>query len=199
MTRKIVLAATLAMLAAGAVPAAAEGPFIPAQTATEYLAKDRLIGAKVHDSSGKIVADIEDLIIDGDNKVVGVVMGVGGVLGLGEKKVGVVLSALGIEATETSVNVVMPTATKEALEAAPAFERAKPKKGWLQRAVEKGEEFKDKTKDAYEKAKEQAGPALEKAKEAAKSVIEKAQEAAHPSETAAPAPATPAPAEAPKN
>ena len=65
-----------------------------AQSDTEYLAKDHLIGAKVHGAEGTIVGDVEDLIVNDQNQVIGVVMGTGGYLGWAEKKVGVALSSL---------------------------------------------------------------------------------------------------------
>jgi hypothetical protein len=176
------LSIALAALIAGALPAVADETFISEQKPTEYLAKDRLIGAKVHDTSGKIIGDIEDLIINGDQQVAGVIMGVGGFLGLGEKKVAVTTTSLSLESTDGKLNVVMPSATKDTLTAAPAYKRINPPKGWLQRAVEKGQELKDKStgtaQDAYDKAKHDAGPALEKAKESAKETYEKAKDAA---------------------
>lgn len=210
------LSIALAALIAGALPAFADDTFIAEQKPTEYLAKDRLIGSKVHDTSGKIIGDIEDLIINGDQQVAGVIMGVGGFLGVGEKKVAVTTTSLSLETTaDGKLNVVMPSATKDTLSAAPAYKRINPPKGWLQRAVEKGQELKDKSsgtaKDAYDKAKHEAGPALEKAKEAAKetyekakdaasSAAEKAKEAAKSAVDKAKEAATPAtPAEAPKN
>lgn len=194
-------AAVLTTLAAVAVRADDTATFITEQKMTEYLAKDRLIGAKVHDSDGKIIGDIEDLIVGNDDHVVGVVMGVGGILGLGEKKVGVTTSALQLEVTDGKMHVIMPAATKEALTSAPAFKRVSPKKGLYERAVEKGEELRDKSavtaKDAMDAAKEKSGPAFERAKKAAQDVIDQAREAAKP---AAPAPApvsTPAPSATP--
>jgi hypothetical protein len=196
-----VLSIALAGLIAGALPAFADDTFIAEQKLTEYLAKDRLIGAKVKGPDGKIIGDIEDLIINNDGQVVGAIMGVGGFLGVGEKKVAVVLKSLGLEVVEGKLNVTMPAATKEVLTAAPAYKRVKPPKGWLQRAVEKGQELKDKSsvtaEDAVEKAKENAGPALESAKqkanevietakEKAQGVVEKANEAAKPAEPAKP-------------
>ncbi|MGQ0457546.1 MAG: PRC-barrel domain-containing protein [Hyphomicrobium sp.] len=182
-------AATLFAVLAGAfAPAVADDVFIAEQTPTQYLAKDRLIGAKVHDANNVIIADIEDLIVDTDDRVVGAIMGVGGFLSLGEKKVAVRLSALKLEATDGKLHVVMPSATKETLTAAPAFKRVAPKKGLLERAIEKGAEMRDKSgvtaTDAYKAAKEKAGPALEKAQEAARDVIEKAKEAAKPAQPA---------------
>jgi PRC-barrel domain len=176
------LSIALAAFVAGALPAHAEGMFIAEQKLTEYLAKDRLLGAKVKGADGKIVGDIEDLIINGDGQVVGAIMGVGGFLGVGEKKVAVEIKALGLEVTDGKMNVTLSSATKEALTAAPAYKRVNPPKGWIQRAVEKGQELKDKSsvtaKDAVDKAKQNAGPALENAKHKAEEVIDAAKEKA---------------------
>ena len=180
-------------LAAGSVPALADDAFLTEQTQTEYLVNDRLIGVNVHDSDGKVIGDVEDLIVDGDNKIVGAIIGVGGLLGVGEKKVAVSLPSLSIESTDKGIVITMPAATKDALTAAPAYKRANPPKGWLQRATEKGEEIRDKSgpayekakaaaKEAYESAKEKAGPALEKAKQEAQDAIDKAKQSAQPAD-----------------
>lgn len=187
MISKISTLALVALLA-GAVPAFADDTFLAEQQPTEYLAKDRLLGANVHGKDGKIIGDIEDLVVDKDNKIIGVIIGVGGLLGVGEKKVAVSLPSLGIEAADGKVTVSMPSATKEVLAAAPAYKRANPPIGWLQRAVDKGEEIRDKSgpayedakkaaKEAYQAAKEKAGPALEKAKQEAQDALDKAKKA----------------------
>ena len=192
MTAKIV-ALALGALIAGAMPALADETFFAEQKPTEYLARDRLLGANVHDKDGKIIGDVEDLVVDSDNRIVGVIIGVGGLLGVGEKKVAVSLPSLGIEAAGGKVNVTMPSATKESLTAAPAYKRANPPIGWLQRAADKGDEIRDKSgpayekakeaaKEAYESAKEAAGPVLEKAKEEAREALDKAKDATHPSD-----------------
>lgn len=202
MTTKL-LPAFLAAALLAAVPAKADDLFIKEQKLTEYLAKDRLIGAKVTGADGKIIGDVEDLIIDTDDHIAGVIMGVGGFLGLGEKKVAVKPSALKFEATDGKINVQMAAATKDVLASAPAYQRVAPPKGIMERATSKLQELKDKSsvtaKDALDSAQKNAGPALEQAKEkaneayekaksAAKDAMEKAKEAAKPS----------APAEAPK-
>ena len=74
--------------------------FYKGQEAGQYLARDRLIGAKVLNKDGQVIGDIEDLIVTSDNKVEGVIMGVGGFLGAGEKKIGVRLAALRFETKE---------------------------------------------------------------------------------------------------
>lgn len=213
--KKTILSAAAAALMLTATAAFAEDAastadlFIKAQTPTQYLAKDRLLGAKVKNAKGEIVGDIEDLIIDNDDHVSGVIMGVGGFLGLGEKKVAVKTSALQLEVTDGKMNVSLASATKESLKAAPTYERITPPKGILERIKEKAKELTDKSsataKDAYEAAKEKAGPAVEQAKEkakeayehakeATKEAVDKAKEAAKPADTPAETP----PAEAPK-
>jgi len=206
-------AVALVILTTGALAgtAAPQGVFIKSQTADEYLAKDHLIGVKVKGPDGAIIGDIEDLIITDGNTVVGIVMGTGGFLGMAEKKVGVQLSALKFEEANGVLSVTLPDATKDALDAAPPFERAQPKKSLLDRAKEKAIELRDKTsattsdavekaKPALEEAKQKAAEAYEKAKEAATPAYEKAKEAvqgavdAAKPETPAPTPDVPAPA-----
>lgn len=169
-----------------ATPALAQAPtaesiFIQTQNESEYLAKDLLIGAKVHNDEGKIVGDIEDVVLNDWNRVEGVVMGTGGFLGVAEKKVGVKLSALKFSDKDGKTYVALPGITKEMLDAVEPFKRAKPQKTLLERAMEKAQELTDKgsvtAKEAYDKAKEQAGPAYEKAKEAAKHGYDSAKEA----------------------
>ncbi len=156
--------------------------FVRGQEPGQYLAKDRLIGAKVQNKDGAIIGDIEDLIVTRDNEIVGVVMGTGGFLGAGEKKVGVRLSALQITTKDGKLMVSLPQASKEVLAALEPFKRAEPKKSLTERAKEKAKELSDKTKettkDAAAAAKEKAGPALEKAKDAAGAAYEKAKDAA---------------------
>ncbi len=174
-----------------AAPAFAESPadatvppntFIESQPEAHYLARDVLIGAKVQSSDGKIIGDIEDVILNDWNRVQGVIMGTGGFLGVAEKRIGVTLGALEFQEKDGKRVVVLPNVTKETLKAVPAFKRAEPKKSLLQRAMEKARELTDKSaetaKEAYEKAKESAGPALEKAGEAAGKAYESTKDAA---------------------
>lgn len=183
-----ILSFALTAMIASSLPALAENTagagdtFIAAQKLTEYLAKDRLIGANVKNKDGQVIGDIEDLIIDNDDRVAGVIMGVGGFLGIGEKKIAVKTSALQLEVTDGKMNVTMAAATKDALKGAPAFQRVNPPKGILERVMAKGQELKDKSsvtaKDAVDAAKEKAGPAMEKAKQQAGEAMDKAKEAA---------------------
>ncbi len=171
------------------------GVFVTGQTPGQWLAKDRLLGAKVLNKEGAIIGDIEDLIVNPvTNQISGVIMGAGGFLGVGEKKIGVSLAAL-VQTTKDGKTVLtLPSATKEVLAAVPAFQRAEPKKSLIDRTKEKAKELTDKTKetakDAAAAVKEKAGPALEKAKEATSKAVEKAKEAVTPAPATTPAPTT---------
>jgi sporulation protein YlmC with PRC-barrel domain len=134
------LALALAVTAALALPALAQkkeepkkeaakvaipaNTFFKGQTASQYMASERLIGAKVVNKDGQTVGTIDDLILTTGNQVEGVVMGVGGFLGVGEKKVGVRIGALRITTADGRTTVTLPGATKEMLSAVPAYQYA---------------------------------------------------------------------------
>lgn len=158
------------------------GVFFKGQQANQILARDFLVGAKVRNDTGQIIGDIEDLILNDQNQIEGVIMGTGGFLGAAEKKVGVRLSALKISESGGKTTVTLPAATKDVLKALEPYKRAKAPKSMMDRAMEKAQELYDKSaetsKEAYQTAKEQAGPTLQKAKEAAGQAYEKGKEAA---------------------
>ncbi len=182
----LTLAATAAALALWSVAAAADpvaipaNIFLPTQGGGQYLAKDLLLGGKVYNADGKIIGDIEDLILNSNNQIEGVVMGTGGFAGFGEKHVAVLLSALQIKNDDGKITISLPQATKEVLDALEPFQRVSPPKSLLDRAIEKAHELTDKgsvtAKDAYDKA----GPALEKAREQAKETYEQVRKDAGP-------------------
>jgi sporulation protein YlmC with PRC-barrel domain/ElaB/YqjD/DUF883 family membrane-anchored ribosome-binding protein len=173
----LVAAGSLVAVAARAQDATV---FVPAQTDTQYLAKDHLIGAKVHGKDGTIIGDVEDLIINDQNTVVGVVMGTGGYLGFAEKKIGVDLASLKFDEKDGVMFVSLPDVTKEALDAAPAFARKKPPRSLFDTAKEKVHELSDKTKASAQSAIDKAKPALEQAKEKAIEAVDEAKKAAGP-------------------
>ena len=158
-----------------------EGVFYEGQQPTQYLAADLLLKAKVRGADGEIFGDIEDLILNQYNQVEGVIIGVGGFLGVGEKRIGVRYSALQFTDKGGETVVSLPQATKEVIKALAPYKRARPPKSFLQGVTERAKELAAKTsettKDAYEKAKKQVGPALDKAQQEAGKAYEKAKEA----------------------
>ena len=183
----LTLAATAAALALWSVAAAADpvaipaNIFLPTQGGGQYLAKDLLLGGKVYNADGKIIGDIEDLILNSNNQIEGVVMGTGGFAGFGEKHVAVLLSALQIKNEDGKITISLPQATKEVLDALEPFQRVSPPKSLLDRAIEKAHELTDKgsvtAKDAYDKGWPGAG----KGARAGKGDLRAGQEGCRPS------------------
>ena len=175
-----------------------QGIFFTDQQPNQYLAADLLLTASVHGADGKIFGDVEDLIMNEYNQVEGVIIGVGGFLGLGEKRIGVRYSALQFKDEGGRTVVSLPQATKDVIKAIKPYKRARPPKSFLQGVTDRAKELAAKTtettKEAYEKAKkevapalkkaqEEAGKAYEKAKDATKQALEKAREAAQPKQS----------------
>jgi len=82
-----------------------------------------LIGSTVYTPANETVGDINDLIVGLDGKVQGVVIGVGGFLGLGEKDVAVKMDEITVQPEDANKNNVrlILNSTKADLEAAPEF------------------------------------------------------------------------------
>ena len=99
--------------------------FFKGQTASQYLAGEQLIGAKVTNKDGQTVGTISDLIVGPGDKIEGVLLAVGGFLGVGEKKIGVRIGVLKISTAGGKVAISIPAATKELLGAVPTYERKK--------------------------------------------------------------------------
>jgi len=178
----VITTAVLSATATGTFAQLPDGVFYNAQNSNQYLASDLLLKAKVHDADGKIFGDIEDLILNEHNQIEGVIIGIGGFMGVGEKRIGVRFSALQFTDADGKTTVVLPQATKAVLKEVPAYKRSRPPKSFLESATERAKELSAKTtettKEAYEKAKTNVGPALEKARQQASEAYEKAKETA---------------------
>jgi PRC-barrel domain protein len=98
--------------------------FFKGQQPNQYLARERLIGVKVVNKDNQTIGTIDDLILSSGGQVEGVILGVGGFLGVGEKKIGVRITALRISASDGKTTITFPNATKEMLGAVEAYQRA---------------------------------------------------------------------------
>ena len=96
---------------------------ITMQSENTILADD-LIGSNVFSDAGEKIGDVDDLIVNLDGTVEGVVIGVGGFLGLGEKWVAVKMDSLSTMTDESGTLRLVSSATKTDLEAAEAFKTA---------------------------------------------------------------------------
>lgn len=79
-----------------------------------------LVGATIYNSEDKAVGDVNDIIVTRDGTVDGVVVGVGGFLGLGEKNVAIEMSKIKLVETDTGLKLVFD-ANPDELAAAPEF------------------------------------------------------------------------------
>ncbi len=115
-----------------------ENGFIVSQNADHQLVND-LMGKSVMGADDSAIGSIKDLVMDSENRLVGVIVGVGGFLGIGEKLVGMPMDALTIipevEATAATgggdafareIEEIRVDMTREDLENAPEFARLEP-------------------------------------------------------------------------
>ncbi len=108
--------------AAPAAPAAEEPAFIVSEPPDALFSSD-LVGEAVYGSAAEKIGDINDLLISPGGAVTGVVIGIGGFLGVGEKDVAVPLGALSMQRVDNRVEITID-ATEAELAAAPGFVRA---------------------------------------------------------------------------
>jgi putative membrane protein len=84
----------------------------------EPVSVDQVLGSRVVNAEGQEVGEIEDLVLD-QNQIAYAVVSVGGLLGLGEKRVAVPLDDLQLGEGET---YLMSSATQEQLEQMPQYD-----------------------------------------------------------------------------
>jgi sporulation protein YlmC with PRC-barrel domain len=80
-----------------------------------------LWNANVYGSDEKRIGDVNDIIIKSDGKIEGVVVGVGGFLGLGEKNVALKLDRFKVMPEADGRARIVVSANKEELQEAPEF------------------------------------------------------------------------------
>ena len=90
------------------------------QSADTFLAST-LLDSTVINPAGDKIGDVNDLVMTSEGSVEGVLIGVGGFLGIGEKEVAIELGRIDITQDEDGDLAFQLDATKEELEAAPEF------------------------------------------------------------------------------
>jgi hypothetical protein len=90
------------------------------RTGTEWRAS-KLIGTGVQNQAGERIGEINELVLGSDGRVVAVVLGVGGFLGIGEREVAMSFSALRFTRDLSGKFVVTTNATRDMLENAPRW------------------------------------------------------------------------------
>jgi sporulation protein YlmC with PRC-barrel domain len=153
--KSTLLAAAFFTLAASVSAMAADtAAFKTEQAASEWRAAN-YVGKPIVNASGEKIGDVYDLLFDRTGKITTVVIGVGGFLGLGEKRVALPFEAV-TYTDQNGVRQITVPLTKEALQAAP--------------------DYKMTEKTTFDKVKETAGEVAQKAGEKATELKEKAAE-----------------------
>jgi sporulation protein YlmC with PRC-barrel domain len=94
--------------------------FLTEQEEAQFLAADEVIGEQVVNSGDEEVGEIADLVMDQDQKLVGVVLSVGGFLGIGDKWVAVPVDSIQFPGNDQPARLLVEV-SKEQLENAPDF------------------------------------------------------------------------------
>ena len=94
--------------------------FIEVQEEAQFLADQEVIGQQVVNMMDEEVGEISDLVMDQDQKLVGVVLSVGGFLGIGEKWVAVPVDQIDFPTADQPARL-LAAVTEEQLKNAPDF------------------------------------------------------------------------------
>lgn len=90
--------------------------------AEDQIRSDQLAGSDVVNASDEKIGSISNLIVDKDGQIVGIIVGVGGFLGMGEKHVALSWDAVEITTAEGQANYQVKTSiSKEDLDNAEAY------------------------------------------------------------------------------
>ncbi len=99
------------------------GASAPAVATSTSVLASQFIGQAVYSATNENVGEINDLVMSKELDNIMAVIGVGGFLGIGEKDVAIPISEITVTKDQNNALRLSITATKEALEAAPAFDR----------------------------------------------------------------------------
>lgn len=157
-TLAAVTALMIAVTPAAAQTAAAPVTFLDKQNNTEVLGTD-FIGAPVLGTDGQQIGKIANLVFDQNGRIELAVIGIGGVLGIGEKEVALPFEAVKSEEKDGK-QVFAIDVSKDQLKAAPSYQTLNKQafnarmKEWREKARESWNDIKSRASKAYEEAKE---------------------------------------------
>jgi len=102
-------------------PGAPETPTV--QSAGDWRAS-KLLGEEIYNAENQNIGEIEDLILDNSGRVASVLVGVGGFLGIGDKKVALAFDQLMLRRDDNGDLMVKSKVSKQTLESAPEYKEA---------------------------------------------------------------------------
>lgn len=120
--------------------------FITSQSSSQELASS-IMGMTIKNGTGKeakVIGNVNDLIMNKQHQLVGIVVGIGGFLGIGEKSVGLKWDA--VENIDHEKDIAVVSVSYKQLENAPAFtsKQEKKQKQKRERAQQKAREQQQK-------------------------------------------------------
>jgi putative membrane protein len=116
-------------------PAASRTRQVISRLGPEHMLASDLLDTNIYGTNGEDIGEVDDVVIGPDGRVVAVVVGVGGFLGIGQKDVAIPFSALEISAaegqqadrtnrqtgTKNPNRVILRHMSRQELESAPSF------------------------------------------------------------------------------
>jgi PRC-barrel domain len=88
--------------------------------AKSWLASDAM-DEPVQNLQQEKIGEVKNLVIDGDGKVVAAIVGIGGILGMGEKDVAINIKAIRMNANADGKILLVLDVSKDVLKSAPAY------------------------------------------------------------------------------
>jgi sporulation protein YlmC with PRC-barrel domain len=87
----------------------------------DEMRASKLIGTKVVNTANETIGDVNEIVLGKDGKVAAVIIGVGGLLGMGEREVAMNFDSIRMSRDSNNNLVLTVNATKDALKAAPEW------------------------------------------------------------------------------
>src|SRR5262249_6215288 len=84
----------------------------------------------VYDPSDNKIGEIMDVLVERDGKITGLIIGVGGFLGMGEKDVAVPFNAVKVTTKDNNKWYLVMNSTKDALKSAKGLKHARNEMTW---------------------------------------------------------------------
>jgi sporulation protein YlmC with PRC-barrel domain len=116
--------ATDSMSTGAATSSSATVTAIPHMTA-DQMASSKIVGKAVYNANNEKIGEVNDLILDSTGKVAGVVIGVGGFLGMGERNVAVTYTSVKFTKDAKGYERITVAATKDQLKAMAPYDSSK--------------------------------------------------------------------------
>jgi sporulation protein YlmC with PRC-barrel domain len=91
----------------------------------DEITSSKVVGTAVYNTNNEKIGEVNDLILDKDGKVAGVVIGVGGFLGMGERNVAVSFNSVKFSKDNKGYERITVAATKDQLKAMTPYDSTK--------------------------------------------------------------------------